>query len=260
MAGLGETVRGHVRFGEQCPAPGIPLPGIGSPGQRIGCADHKLGHGSRVCIPPNSTDPTSFETPQTTVRNDRSGRPVLAQPDLVQADDKSLSGFAQSDSGSVESPKELGVLPGTCEAEFDCVEALHRSILAQGFSEKVADTAAKGRRGSTRRVYGARASHFARWCAARAVDPYNAPVTEIAEFLMDLAKLPHTARPMAHSTIAGYRMAIASIHSGLEGGVSVSSHPVLSALLKGIYVRLGISQRSWNIFLNFLLSLFRRRH
>ena len=41
---------------------------------------------------------------------------------------------------------------------------------------------------------------------------------------------------MAHSTIVGYRIAIASIHSGFEGGVSVSSHPVLSALLKGIYV------------------------
>ena len=114
------------------------------------------------------------------------------------------------------------------------MEALRRSILAQGFSEKVADTAAKGRRESTRRIYGARASHFARWCAAQAVDPYNAPVTEVADFLTDLAKMPHKGKPMAHSTIVGYRTAIASIHSGFEGGVSVSSHPVLSVLLKGI--------------------------
>ena len=80
----------------------------------------------------------------------------------------------------MESLEELGdprVLPGACETKVDCVEALRRSILAQGFSEKVADTAAKGRRESTRRIYGARASHFARWCAAWAVDPYTAPVS-----------------------------------------------------------------------------------
>ena len=64
------------------------------------------------------------------------------------------------------------------------------------------------------------------------MDPYHAPVTEVADFLTDLAKMPHKGKPMAHSTIVGYRTAIASIHSGFEGEVSVSSHPVLSALLK----------------------------
>ena len=42
------------------------------------------------------------------------------------------------------------------------MKALRISILTQGFSEKVADTAAKGRRESTRKIYGARASHCAR--------------------------------------------------------------------------------------------------
>ena len=92
----------------------------------------------------------------------------------------------------------IQALPETRETAVDCVEALRRSILAQGFSEKVADTAAKGRRESTRRIYGEHASHFARWCAVRAVDPFNAPVTEIADFLTDPAKLPHKGKPMAH--------------------------------------------------------------
>ena len=61
-------------------------------------------------------------------------------------------------------------------------------------------------------------------------------MTEIADFLSDLAKLPHKGKPMPHSTIVGYRTAIASIHSGFGGGVSVFSHPVVSALLKGINV------------------------
>ena len=240
VAGLGASVCGHVRLGEECPTPGILLPGSGSPGQRVERADYELGHGSRLRVPSDRTDPAgSEETSQTSVGNDRPTGTNLAQPDLVQTDDQSPGRSAQGDSGSVEPPEELGdtrVLPGAGATEVDCVEALRRSILAQGFSEKVADTAAKGHSESTRRVYGARASHFARWCAARAVDPYTVPVTEVADFLTDLSKMPHKGKPMAHSTIVGYRTAIASIHSGFEGGVSVSSHPVLSALMKGIYV------------------------
>ena len=240
VAGVGASVCGHVRLGEECPTPGILLPGIGSPGQRVERADHELGHDSRLCVPSDRTDPAGSEkTSQTPVGDDRPTCAILAQPDLVQTDDQSPGQSAQGDSGSVEPLEELGdtqVLPRAGATEVDCVEALRRSILAQGFSEKVASTAAKGHCESTRRVYGARASHFARWCAARAVDPYTAPVTEVADFLTDMSKMPHKWKPMAHSTIVGYRTAIASIHSGFEGGVTVSSHPVLSALLKGICV------------------------
>ena len=169
VASVGASVCRHVRFGEECSTPGVLLPGIGSPGQRVECVNRELGHGSRVRVPSDRTDPTgSEETPQAPVRDDRSDRSVLALPDLVQADDKSPGGFAQSGPGLVES-KELGdtrVLPGTREAEVDCVEALRRSILAQGFSEKVADTAAKGRRECTRRIYGARAQ-ISRRCLIR---------------------------------------------------------------------------------------------
>ena len=147
---------------------------------RVERADYELGHGSRLRVPSNCTDPAGAEeTSQTSVGDDRPTGTILAQPDLVQADDQSPGRSAQGDSGSVEPPEELGdtrVLPGAGATEVDCVEALRRSILAQGFSEKVADTAAEGHRESTRRVYGARASHFARWCTARAVDPYTAPL------------------------------------------------------------------------------------
>ena len=116
------------------------------------------------------------------------------------------------------------------------MEIVRRSILAQSFSASVADTASKGRCESTRRVYNARIRHFSNWCAPRAVDPYSAPVTEIADFLSDLAKSTPRGKLMAHSTIVGYRTVIASVHSGFGGDLSVSSHPVLNALLRGIFV------------------------
>ena len=144
VAGLGASVCGHVRLGEECPTPGILLPGSGSPGQRVERADYELGHGSRLRVPSDRTDPAGAEeTSQTSVGDDRPTGTILAQPDLVQADDQSPGRSAQGDSGSVEPPEELGdtqVLPVAGATKVDCVEALRRSILAQGFSEKVADT------------------------------------------------------------------------------------------------------------------------
>ena len=105
MAGVGASICGHVRFGEECSTPGVLLPGIGSPGQRVKCVNHELGHVSRVRVPSYRTDTAGAEkTPQAPVRDDRSGRSVLAQPDLVQADDESPGGSAQSGPGSVEYP------------------------------------------------------------------------------------------------------------------------------------------------------------
>ena len=109
VAGVGAAVRGHVRLGEECPTPGVLLPGSGPPGQRVECADHELGHGSQLCVSSDRTDSTGVEeTPQAPVRDDRPGRSVLAQPDLVQTNDESPGPSTQGDPGSVESPEELG--------------------------------------------------------------------------------------------------------------------------------------------------------
>ena len=64
--------------------------------------------------------------------------------------------------------------------KVDCMETLPRSILAQGFSEKVVDAATKGHCDSTIQVYDDCASHFSRWCAARALNAYTSPVIDIA--------------------------------------------------------------------------------
>ena len=90
VAGVGASVCGHVRLGEECPTPGILLPGIGSPGQQVERADHELGHDSRLCVSSDRTDPAgSEEASQTHVGDDRPTCAILAQPDLVQTDDQS---------------------------------------------------------------------------------------------------------------------------------------------------------------------------
>ena len=70
----------------------------------------------------------------------------------------------------------------------------------------------------------------------RGVDPVKAPLTEVAEFLEGLRTIRHKDMPLAPSTIAGYRSAIAAIHQGFPDGSTVSSNTDLSTLLKGIFV------------------------
>ena len=136
-------------------------------------------------------------------------------------------------------PEERGhgdAVPQTGGDEVDCMASVRKSFVDRGFSANVADTAARARRESTRRVYGSRLKHYQRWCVDRGVDPVKAPLTEVAEFLENLRTVRHKGNPLAPSTFAGYRSAIAAIHQGFSDGSTVSSNTDLSTLLKGIFV------------------------
>ena len=82
--------------------------------------------------------------------------------------------------------------------------SVRKSFVDRGFSANVADTAARARRESTRRVYGSRLKHYQRWCVDRGVDPVKAPLTEVAEFLENLWTIRHKGNPLAPSSFAGY--------------------------------------------------------
>ena len=71
--------------------------------------------------------------------------------------------------------------------------------------------------------------------ATRSLDPNYAPVQQIAEFLSDLAKMTEPGHSLSYNTIVGYRTAIGAIHTGFSEGVTVSNHPVLQSVMKGIF-------------------------
>ena len=199
MAGVGPAIRRHVRDGQKLPAASVLLSGSGSPGQRNKCADHELGSDLRICVSPDRSVPRVL-------------RKLLRHPTativLIAPFWPSQIWFRQLTNLLIDVPRRLPDRSNLLRnskthelypepAKVDCMETVRRSILAQGFSASVADTASKGRRESTRRVYNARIRHFSNWCAPRSVDPYSAPVTEIADFLSDLAKSTPRGKLMA---------------------------------------------------------------
>ena len=84
--------------------------------------------------------------------------------------------------------------------------------LTAAFQQRLLTRQPSARRESTRWVYGSRLGHYQRWCVGRGVDPVKVPLTVVAEFLENLRTIQHKGKPLAPSTFAGYRLAIAAIH------------------------------------------------
>ena len=124
-------------------------------------------------------------------------------------------------------PEELGHgddLSQTGQNETGCMAAVRKSFVDRGFSQGVAETAARARQELTCRLYDSRLLHYRRWCVERGVGPAEAPVAEVAEFLNGLRTVEHKGKPLAPSTIAGYKSAVAAIHKGFPDGTTVLSN------------------------------------
>ena len=153
--------------------------------------------------------------------------PVLVQPAVVLSADQHENRPPANDHSQGQPPEELGhrdVLPQTGQDETGCMATVRKSFVDRGFSQGVAETAARARRESTCRLYDSRLLHYRRWCVERGVGPAEAPVAEVAEFLNGLRMVEHKGKPLAPSTITGYKSAIAAIHKGFPDGTTVTSN------------------------------------
>jgi len=240
FSALAHTACGPVRVGEESQVASVllnPAVPVIERGER---PDAELGMPLWVCV---STDgphtESAAEVEASADGPDPAGGPLLAQPAVVPPDDVNVDGSSEGDLRERQPPEERDhgdAVPQTGGDEVDCMASVRKSFIDRGFSANVADTAARARRESTRRVYGSRLKHYQRWCVDRGVDPAKAPLTEVAEFLENLRTIRHKGNPLAPSTFAGYRSAIAAIHQGFSDGSTVSSNSDLSTLLKGIFV------------------------
>ena len=96
----------------------------------------------------------------------------------------------------------------------------------------MADRIARGRlRGSSLKIYDSRWKGFAEWCAGRQLNPWEASVADVADFLLYLFE----EKGLSPRTVEGYRTAIASSLSKKLGS-SLGSDPYLSSLIQSFFV------------------------
>ena len=140
----------------------------------------------------------------------------------------------------IDLPRQLPLLPDLTVPRSDSsqrplpssssrVSVIRDSLREKGFSDAVADRAAKPQRSSTRAVYESKWQAFVAWCEERKENPLLASVSIVGDFLVYLASV----KKLRLSTIQGYRMAIASTLR-VTSGVEVGQSDIITSLMKNI--------------------------
>ena len=190
-----------------------------SPGLRPGCSVTRLGRPpSPLCIPTvTNTTPSPEEDKRQSVHDggDSSG---MAPPIMVPRASKPVSGQPSLSPVIPDLFTAQGVktsLPPKKKSSsvfVPCLEVIRTDLSKRGFSTKVAEGIAQPQRNSTLDVYAPRWLEFNRWCTEQSLDPLQATIPVICDFLMFLYEERRNKKGghLAISTIKGYRSALAS--------------------------------------------------
>ena len=98
----------------------------------------------------------------------------------------------------------------------------------KGFSKQTRNLLQASWRKGTQKDYSCKFRKFNSWCSRREVDPYNASLTDAAEFLTELF-----SEGLQNRTIAGYRSMLSSVMSPREQ--FLVGHPYITRLIKGVF-------------------------
>lgn len=212
---------------------------------RIPCTGHKsvchrrnvpgLEQSTRICVSTISNDSSHFAQDSNIMLQNSVDRTFVATKVVVHRSD-SAPGVTSSSTSAVArltvAGKRKVSAPERLNAESSRMGVIQQSVRANNFSAEVAEMVATSRRPGTNKIYDAKWSIFVRWCHRRKIDPIEAPINSIADFLLYLFR----ARNCQMSTIKGYRSAISNTLRFVSGR-TVGSHPVLSELIRSMELR-----------------------
>ena len=194
------------------------------------CFYSGVGAHDSICFPTLQVDTRGSEEVEIITHPDDPDSSGMAQPELVPRSPgpplrpattaSNLAQVTPTTTGSSVSPEP----PAPPSSRLATVRSRIRQA---GFSGSVARYAAASQRPSSLRLYQSHWRVFSAWCEERDIDPSQASVHQIADFLVYLFEV----KKYAPSTIANYRSSIASALGEFEG-VPLSLHPCLSKLIK----------------------------
>lgn len=213
------------------------------------CSVPFMGGSVGLCIPPNShSSKDSQQDCSRTLQNSFSCT-SLPKSFLVSESVKTSSVRANCSATYTRPSKAASVSSIPLEPEQPesaRLVAIRKAIRNKGFSSKSSKLISESVRSSTAEVYDSKWRVFSAWCGKREIDPVQASIQEIAEFLVEKSEGGSAA-----STIAGYRSAIAHTLSHTSG-LDVGSNEELSHLIKNFYLsstKLRNPIPSWNLAL-----------
>lgn len=205
-----------------------PLPGPSGMGS--GCNVHGMDEHHSLCISSIQINSGGSKETPPVIHPIVSDSSPVAEPVVVPRNPGTTVRSASPDPSvaqTVAATPGASVSPQPPNAPSTRVATIRSRLRQDGFSRSVARYAAASQRQSSLRLYQSHWRVFSNWCTERDVDPGQASVHQIADFLVYL----HEVKSYAPSTIANYRTSIASTLGSVDG-VPLSLHPCLSKLIK----------------------------
>ena len=140
-----------------------------------------------VCIPTTRlTSTDSSQDPVLALQNNL-GRPVVAGVTLVRSTATTTSRLS-SNTTTTTRPTHTGRDPpqGSFRTKDTRVAVIRQAVTLRGFSEPVAERAARPQRDSTIAIYESKWRRFVDWCSGRKIDPFSTSSAVIGDFLLFL--------------------------------------------------------------------------
>ena len=220
------------------------------------CFSDELVRGERICVPSILSDQQVFGKSQNGTSHHGIGDPSMAGTSMVPANTGDVS------RGAVIAPtiSQFAVVPARratstiTSGEFanGGLEGNRQPGNDNEISQQAEAIIRDAKRSGTQKAYDCSWRKWASWCHTRQIDPFQAPVGAVINFLSELFE-----QGMEYSSINGYRSAISASHIGWDG-IKAGQHPKVCDLLKGMFNRRPPQPRyaeTWEV--NKVLDLFR---
>jgi integrase len=114
-------------------------------------------------------------------------------------------------------------------SETGCMETINKQYKAKGFSKSTRKLLRASWRTGTQKDYSCKFRKFSSWCNSKQIDPFNASLTDCANFLSYLYD-----NGLKYKTISGYRSMMSAVLPTVEK-FPIGKHPHVIRVLKGVF-------------------------
>ena len=224
---LGRSVDRPLCDEPQCETAPLLLPSSRSTGRLRGRVSSSLGRSGCVHVPSFSSGEWGSRLRSRVVASrDDSGRTPLAREGVVRRPSASTDPDPTTSRPPLVGQSALAASqqplpPRRPRAEPSHVETLKQHFQKSGFSRRAAGMLSGCLRASTSRLYQSRWRIFCGWCRGRGIDPVNATVPLVVDFLIHLRQ----DKGLSVSAVKGYNCALTSVLA-LKGRDLASSREI----------------------------------
>ncbi|CAC5402218.1 unnamed protein product [Mytilus coruscus] len=201
---VGPTSDGFICLSREPSDESVLLMDSTSPSFCLGCPDNILGENVCLCISPNLPDTQDIAIYEAVLVSDSPDSSFVAQETLVPGITSTIDRLPS------QSPDTI------------------RPSLSTEVPSLSSGPGASWRKG-TQKDYSAKFKKYCSWCSTREINPHNATLNQVADFLVYLFE-----SGLQYRTIAGYRSMLSNVLPQVDN-TAVGQHPYITRLIKGVF-------------------------